>query len=193
MNSSMINESSTTATLRGNAGVAEALGRGYAAGFVTDIEMTGLPPGLSEETVRQISAIKQEPAWMTEWRLEAYRHWLTMPKPDWAKLNIDPIDYQAISYYAAPKAGPKSLAEVDPALAGNLREAGHPAARARRAGRCGGGCGVRLGLGRHHLPQAAGRGRRAVLLDERGDPRIPELVQKYLGSVVPTGDNFFAR
>ena len=74
MNDTMIRESSTATALRDNAEVAEALGRGYAAGFVTDIEMTSLPPGLSEDTIRQLSAIKQEPEWMTEWRLDAYRH-----------------------------------------------------------------------------------------------------------------------
>lgn len=126
MNDTMINEGSTATALRDNAGVAEALGRSYSAGFITEIEMTGLPPGLDEDTIRALSAIKHEPEWMTEWRLGAYRHWLTMPKPDWAKLNIDPIDYQAISYYAAPKAKPKSLDEVDPALLETYEKLGVP-------------------------------------------------------------------
>lgn len=87
------------APVHDNAEVEAALNRRYEAGFVTDIESTTLPPGLNEDTVRQLSAIKGEPEWMTEWRLAAYRHWLTMPEPDWAKLEIAPIDYQAVSYY----------------------------------------------------------------------------------------------
>src|SRR5690242_20812487 len=98
---SMINDSSSATALRDNADVAEALGRSYSAGFITEIEMTGLPPGLDEGTIRAISAVKHEPEWMTEWRLQAYRHWLTMPKPDWAKPIMDSKDYEAISYYGA--------------------------------------------------------------------------------------------
>ena len=83
----------------------------YKFGFVTDIESETLPPGLNEDVVRAISAKKGEPEWMTEWRLKAYRHWLTMREPDWAKIDREPIDFQAISYYSAPKSkddGPKS-------------------------------------------------------------------------------------
>ena len=103
---------------------------------------------------------------------QAYRHWLTMPTPDWAKLKIAadrlPGDQLLRRAEGRPEVAGRSRSEA----AGNLREARHPAARARRAGRRGGGRGVRLGLGRHHLPQAAGRGRRDLLLDERGDPRV---------------------
>ncbi|MET0617030.1 MAG: Fe-S cluster assembly protein SufB, partial [Luteibacter sp.] len=121
--------------VRDNAEVVEALNRRYEAGFVTDIESDSLPPGLSEDTVRQLSAIKAEPEWMTEWRLAAYRHWLTMPEPDWAKLDIAPIDYQSVSYYSAPKAGPKSLDEVDPKLLETYEKLGVPLhERARLAG-----------------------------------------------------------
>jgi len=109
-------ENDSPAVLRDNAEVASALGRRYEAGFVTDIETDSLPPGLSEDIVRKLSALKGEPEWMTEWRLKAYRHWLTMPMPNWAKLNIAPIDFQAISYYASPKNKPKSLDDVDPKL-----------------------------------------------------------------------------
>src|SRR4249919_3427871 len=87
----------------GNEAVAEAINRRYSAGFVTDIESESLPPGLSEDIVRAISARKNEPEWMTEWRLAAYRHWLTMQSPHWAKLQISPIDFQAISYFSQPK------------------------------------------------------------------------------------------
>ena len=111
------------------------LDRRYEAGFVTDIESDTLPPGLSEDVVRFISAKKNEPEWLTEWRLKAYRHWLTMPMPDWAKLKIAPIDLQAISYYAAPKKKYKSLDEVDPKLLETYEKLGVPLhERARLAG-----------------------------------------------------------
>ena len=74
----------------------------YKHGFVTDIESDTLPPGLSEDVIRAISARKNEPEWLLEWRLKAYKHWLTMPQPDWAHLKIAPIDFQAISYFSAP-------------------------------------------------------------------------------------------
>ena len=80
--------------------VTDAINRRYTAGFVTDTESESLPPGLSEDVVRAISARKNEPEWMTEWRLAAYRHWLTMTPPHWAKLDIAPIDFQAISYFS---------------------------------------------------------------------------------------------
>ncbi len=93
-----------------NADIIEQLGRRYDAGFVTDIESESLPPGLSEDIIRALSALKNEPQWMLDWRLSAYRHWLTMPMPHWAKLNIAPIDFQALSYYSAPKAKYATLA-----------------------------------------------------------------------------------
>ena len=96
-----------------NAEILEQLGRRYDAGFITDIESDSLPPGLDEDTIRALSARKEEPEWMTQWRLDAYRHFLTMRQPDWAQLKIGAIDLQALSYYSAPK-GPKykSLDEV---------------------------------------------------------------------------------
>jgi len=87
-----------------NEEIQEQLGeREYAAGFVTDIESETLPPGLNEDVIRHISAIKQEPEWMLNWRLEAYKHWLTMKEPTWAAVDYTPTDYQSISYYSAPK------------------------------------------------------------------------------------------
>ena len=80
-----------------NADIHARLGRSYDAGFITDIESDSLPPGLNEDIIRALSAKKEEPEWMTEWRLAAYRHWLTMPMPEWAKLHIAPIDFQALS------------------------------------------------------------------------------------------------
>src|ERR1700688_503561 len=90
----------------------------YKYGFVTDIAADRAPKGLNEDIVRFISAKKNEPAWLTEWRLDAYRRWITMEKPDWARVSYPKIDCQALHYYAAPKtaSGPKSLAEVDPEL-----------------------------------------------------------------------------
>ena len=93
--------------------------RRYEHGFITDIESDSLPPGLDEDVVRAISAIKNEPQFMLEWRLKAYRHWLTMKEPEWAHVHYPKIHYQDISYYSAPKSDddkPKSLAEVDPKL-----------------------------------------------------------------------------
>ena len=101
----------------------------YSAGFVTDIESDSLPPGLSEDVVRQISAIKGEPEFLLEWRLKAYRHWLTLETPEWAHVTYPEIDYQAISYYSAPKQktdGPKSLDEVDPELLRTYEKLGVP-------------------------------------------------------------------
>ena len=110
----------------------------YKYGFETLIESEKAPKGLSEDTVRFISGKKNEPAWMLEWRLEAFRHWLTMKEPHWAHLKVAPIDYQAISYYSAPKAkkdGPKSLADVDPKLLETYEKLGVPLhERARLAG-----------------------------------------------------------
>src|SRR5688572_30836475 len=88
----------------------------YDAGFVTDIEQDYAPPGLSEDIIRFISAKKEEPEWLLAWRLKAYRHWLKMKEPSWSKVRYEPIDYQSISYYAAPRNAkkPESLEEVDP-------------------------------------------------------------------------------
>ena len=95
------------------------LDREYSAGFVTEIESVTIPKGLSEDTIRLLSSKKGEPEFMLEWRLAAYRHWLTMDLPEWAKVSFPAIDFQDISYYSAPKSkkdGPKSLDEVDPEL-----------------------------------------------------------------------------
>ncbi|HEV2336530.1 MAG TPA: Fe-S cluster assembly protein SufB, partial [Stellaceae bacterium] len=101
---------------------------GYKYGFVTEIEADSAPPGLNEETVRFISAKKGEPEWLLEWRLAAFRAWREMTGPDWAKVKIAPIDYQASTYYSAPKqqAGPSSLDEVDPELLAMYAKLGIP-------------------------------------------------------------------
>ena len=182
----------TLSPVRDNAEVEAALNRRYEAGFVTDIESDSLPPGLSEDIVRQLSALKNEPAWMTDWRLAAYRHWLTMPTPDWAKLRIDPIDYQAVSYYSAPKAGLKSLDEVDPKLLETYEKLGVPLhERARLAGVAVDAVFDSVSVGTTFRKELAEAGvifcSMSEAIREHGG-----LVRQYLGSVVPTGDNYFA-
>ncbi len=106
----------------------------YKYGFVTDIEADVVPPGLSEDVIRLISAKKGEPEWMLEWRLHAYRQWLKMTEPHWSNVTYGPIDYQAISYYAAPKARPKldSLEQVDPKLLETFEKLGIPLGEQKR-------------------------------------------------------------
>ncbi len=151
----------------------------YKHGFVTDIAQEFAPKGLSEATVRYISAQKNEPEWMLEWRLGAFERWLALEEPTWARVDFPRIDYQDAYYYAAPKKkdGPKSLDEVDPELLATYAKLGIPLKEqevlARRPGRAAlrGRCGVRQRLGGHHLQEGARRGGRDLLLDERGDPR----------------------
>src|ERR1041384_6533957 len=117
----------------------------YKYGFYTDVETDAAPPGLSEDTIRLISTKKNEPVWLTEWRLKAYRHWLTMTEPTWPKVRHEVIDYQNIVYYSAPKkkeGGPRSLDEVDRKLSETYEKLGIPLReRERLAGvAVGGGC-----------------------------------------------------
>src|SRR5215831_2853034 len=173
----------------------DLLARGYRHGFVTDIEADTVPPGLDEDVVRLISRKKHEPAFLTEWRLRALRHWLTMKEPHWAHLKVAPIDYQAISYYSAPKAkkdGPKSLDEVDPKLLETYEKLGVPLhERAKLAG-------VAVDAVFDSVSVATtSRGRLAEMgiifcSFSEAVREHPELVEKYLGSVVPYTDNFFA-
>jgi len=169
-------------------------GGDYKYGFVTDIEMDTIPKGLNEDVIRLISARKQEPAWMLEWRLKAYRLWLTMREPRWPNVSYDQIDYQDISYYSAPKRSdaPKSLEEVDPELLATY---------------------AKLGIPLHEQEMLAGVAVDAVFdsvsvattfKEKLGKMGIifcsfseavrehPELVRKYLGTVVPAADNYFA-
>ncbi|MDR3388677.1 MAG: Fe-S cluster assembly protein SufB [Rudaea sp.] len=169
-----------------------ALNRRYDAGFVTDIESDSLPPGLSEDVVRAISARKQEPEWMTQWRLSAYRHWLTMQSPQWAKLRIAPIDFQAISYFSQPKNRPKSLDEVDPKLLETYDKLGVPLhERARLAGVAVDAVFDSVSVGTTFRKELAEAGVIFCSMSE-AVREYPELVRRYLGSVVPTGDNYFA-
>ncbi|HJU07104.1 MAG TPA: Fe-S cluster assembly protein SufB [Rhodanobacteraceae bacterium] len=170
----------------------QLLNRRYSAGFVTDIETDSLPPGLNEDVIRTLSARKREPEWMTQWRLEAYRHWLTMTPPHWAKLNIGPIDFQAISYYAAPKKAPKSLAEVDPKLLETYDKLGVPLhERARLAGVAVDAVFDSVSVGTTFREELAKAGVIFCSMSE-AIREHPEIVKQYLGSVVPQHDNFFA-
>lgn len=181
---------STTETQK----IEELANKEYKFGFVTDIESDTLPKGLNEDIVRQLSAKKHEPEWMTEWRLKAYRHWLTMEEPKWPNVKYPPVDYQEISYYSAPKSTPKykSLDEVDPELLDTYKK---------------------LGISLDEQKILAGVAVDAVFdsvsvattfkgkLNEMGIifcsfseaiREHPDLVKKYLGSVVPYTDNYYA-
>ena len=173
--------------------VEDRLKQRYDAGFVTDIATEVLPPGLDEDVIRAISAKKDEPEWLTEWRLAAYRRWLTMTPPDWAKLAIEPIDYQAISYFAAPK-GPKyqSLDEVPKELLDTYDKLGVPLhERARLAGVAVDAVFDSVSVGTTFRAELAKAGVIFCSFSEAVKEH-PELVRKYLGSVVPQGDNYFA-
>lgn len=190
-----------------NETIEQRLSHEYSAGFVSAVEADTFPPGLSEDVVRAISARKNEPAWLTEWRLRAFAFWQSMPKPEWAHLHFPPVDFQSISYYSAPKSqsdGPRSLDEVDPELLRTYEKLGIPLhERAALAG---------------VVPDPLMPTRPDVAVDAVFDSvsiattfkgRLaeagvvfcplseavhshPELVQKYLGSVVPQRDNFYA-
>jgi Fe-S cluster assembly protein SufB len=172
----------------------------YEYGWSSDIEQEYGPKGLSEDTVRYISAKKDEPEWMLEWRLKAYRHWLTMPMPDWAKLNIPPIDYQDAYYWAAPKTkdGPKSLDEVDPEILRVYEKLGIPLAEqevlagvegARKIAVDAVFDSVSVATTFRKELEAAGVIFRSISEAIR---EYPDLVRKWLGRIVPMQDNFFA-
>jgi Fe-S cluster assembly protein SufB len=167
----------------------------YRHGFVTDIESETVPPGLNEDVVRWISARKEEPEWLLEWRLQAYRRWLDMQQPDWAHLQIDPVDFQAISYFSAPKSDkdrPQSLDEVDPKLLETYDKLGVPLhERARLAGVAVDAVFDSVSVGTTFREELKKAGVIFCSFSEAVKD-YPELVQKYLGTVVPPRDNFFA-
>ncbi|HEY1251277.1 MAG TPA: Fe-S cluster assembly protein SufB [Thermoanaerobaculia bacterium] len=177
--------------------VLELTNREYKAGFVTDIESETIPPGLSEDVIRLISAKKKEPEWLLEWRLKAYRHWLTMKEPTWQNVHYPPIDYQAAVYYAAPKSqsrkdAPKSLDEVDPKLLETYEKLGIPLReRAKLAGVAVDAVFDSVSVATTFREQLAKVGIIFCSFSEAVQNH-PELVRKYLGSVVPQNDNFFA-
>ena len=173
--------------------IEQALARRYDAGFITDIETDSLPPGLDEDIIRALSAKKHEPEWMLEWRLAAYRHFLTMTQPDWAKVRLNPIDLQALSYYSAPK-GPKykSLDEVPRELIETYDKLGVPLhERAKLAGVAVDAVFDSVSVATTFKKELADVG---VIFTSMSDAiqSHPELVKKYLGTVVPVGDNYFA-
>src|SRR5579885_3454853 len=168
------------------------LGQGYKYGFVTAIDAETAPPGLDESTIRFISAKKREPDWLLDWRLQSFRAWQKMAQPEWAKLRIAPIDYQAATYYSAPKKkeGPKSLDEVDPELLKTYEKLGIPLRERELL------AGVAVDAVFDSVSVAT------TFKEKLGELGIifcsfseavrehPELVRKYLGSVVPYTDNF---
>ncbi|PPR25197.1 MAG: FeS cluster assembly protein SufB [Alphaproteobacteria bacterium MarineAlpha10_Bin3] len=165
---------------------------GYKHGFVTDIEMERTAKGLSEDTVRFISARKNEPEWLLEWRLKAYRHWLTMPEPQWAKVSFPPIDYQDSYYFAAPKSDsdkPKSLDEVDPKLLETYAKLGIPLLEQEML------AGVAVDAVFDSVSVATTYkkklGEMGIIFCSFSEAvqEHPELVRQYLGSVVPYADN----
>ena len=179
------------------------LERDYTAGFVTDIEADAVPPGLSEDIIRLISAKKGEPEFLLQWRLSAYRQWLKMTPPTWAHVQHPPVNFQDIVYYSAPKSragAPKSLDEVDPELLATFEKLGIPlherAALAGVAAEAGPGVAVdavfdSVSVGTTFKKKLAEHG---VIFCSFSEAVLehPELVQKYLGSVVPAADNFYA-
>jgi Fe-S cluster assembly protein SufB len=173
----------------------DLIGREYAHGFVSDLEADALPRGLSEDVVRLISAKKNEPAFMLEWRLAAFRHWRTMAEPDWSTVRHPPIDYQDIIYYSAPKSrsdGPKSLDEVDPELLRVYEKLGVPLKeREMLAGVAVDAVFDSVSVGTTFKAKLGELGIIFCSFSEAVQEH-PDLVRKYLGSVVPYTDNFFA-
>ncbi|HAK06433.1 MAG TPA: Fe-S cluster assembly protein SufB, partial [Spartobacteria bacterium] len=167
----------------------------YKYGFYTDVETESAPPGLNEDIIRLISAKKKEPEWLLEWRLKAYRQWTTMQTPPWPNVHYPKIDYQDITYFVAPKDlsdGPKSLDEVDPKLLETYEKLGIPLGERNRL----------LGVAVDAVFDSVSVG--TTFKKELGEKGVifcsfseavqehPDLVRKYLGSVVPYTDNFYA-
>jgi Fe-S cluster assembly protein SufB len=169
--------------------------REYRWGFHSDIESDTLPAGLDENVVRTISAKKGEPEWLCDWRLKALRHWLTLEEPTWSNVRYPPIDYQGIVYYSAPRSkrdGPQSLEEVDPAVLRMFDKLGIPLAEQERLSGIAMDAVVdSVSVATSFQRQLADRGIIFCSFSE-AVRQHPELVRKYLGSVVPPTDNFFA-
>ncbi|MCS5568665.1 MAG: Fe-S cluster assembly protein SufB, partial [Pseudomonadales bacterium] len=176
--------------------------REYAAGFVTDIEADTLPPGLDEDVIRFISARKNEPEWLTQWRLDAYHGWLEMVEPSWGQVQFPAIDYQSISYYSAPSGDrPKTLEDVDPELLATYDKLGIPLHEQAAL------AGVSepeqaptvavdavfdsVSIGTTFKEELRKAGVIFCSFSEAVHDH-PDLIRRYLGSVVPRGDNFFA-
>ncbi len=168
---------------------------GYSEGFVTDIEADTLPPGLDEDVIRKISARKQEPEYLLEKRLKAYRHWLTMEEPTWATVQHPPINYQAISYFSAPKSrkdAPRSLDEIDPEILETYNKLGIPLEEQKQlAGVAVDAVFDSVSVATTFKEELAEAGVIFCSISE-AIRKHPELVKQYLGSVVPHTDNFYA-
>ena len=164
----------------------------YKYGFVTEIEQDTVPPGLSEDVFRLISAKKNEPEWLLDWRLKAYRYWLKMAEPQWGNIHYGPIDYQAISYFSAPKRRPESLDEVDPEVLAAYAKLGIPLVEQQMlAGVAVDAVFDSVSVATTYREKLARQGIVFSSFSEAAREH-PELVRKYLGSVVPPTDNFFA-
>jgi len=168
------------------------LDKKYEQGFVTEVESNTLPPGLDESTVEKISQFKKEPQWLLDFRLKAYRRWLKMEQPKWSELDIEPIDYQAISYYSAPKPKLKSIDEVDPEVLATFEKLGIPTQeQAALAGVAVDAVFDSVSVATTFKKDLEKVG---VIFSSFGEAvqEHPELVKKYLGSVIPISDNYFA-
>ncbi len=170
------------------------IGQEYKQGFVTELEVDTFPAGLDESVIRKLSKVKEEPEFMLEYRLKAFKHWQTMTDPDWAQLKIDPIDYQAISYYSAPKKKEKlgSLDEVDPELLETYKKLGIPLDEQKQL--------ANVAVDAVFDSVSVATTFKGKLHDagvifcpiSEAIREHPELIKQYLGSIVPVGDNFFA-
>ncbi|MFO7767688.1 MAG: Fe-S cluster assembly protein SufB [bacterium] len=166
--------------------------RKYKDGFVTDIEQDTFPPGLDEDVIRALSAKKEEPEWMTKWRLKAYRHWLEMEEPDWALVEYPPIDYQAISYFSAPRKRPESLDEVDPEILKTYEKLGIPLEEQKMlAGVAVDAVFDSVSVATTFKEKLAEAGVIFLPMSE-AIREHPDLVRENLGKVVPPTDNYFA-
>ncbi|MDA0694738.1 MAG: Fe-S cluster assembly protein SufB, partial [Proteobacteria bacterium] len=178
-----------------NEHINEVIQREYAPGFITNIESDTLPPGLSESVIRIISAKKEEPEWLLEWRLAAYQKWLEMTPPDWAQVSHPKIDHNALSYFSAPKSmadKPQSLDEVDPELLATYEKLGIPLhEQAMLAGVAVDVVFDSVSVGTTFRKNLAEAGVIFCSISEAAR-EYPELIKKYLGSVVPTTDNYYA-
>ncbi len=177
-----------------NSSIESLVTREYKHGFATDIAADTLPPGLNEDTVRAISAKKQEPAFLLDWRLKAYRRWLTMSEPHWPNVKYNPIDYQGVSYYSAPKTAKPlgSLDELDPKIRETYDKLGIPLSEQKLlAGVAVDAVFDSVSVGTTYKAELAKLG---IIFCSFGEAvrEHPDLVEKYLGSVVPYSDNFFA-
>ena len=164
----------------------------YEQGFVTEVEAYTLPPGLNEDVVTKISQFKKEPQWLLDWRLKAYNRWLKMEEPKWSELDIDPIDYQAISYYSTPKPKLNSIDEVDPEVLATFEKLGIPTQeQAALAGVAVDAVFDSVSVATTFKEELSKQG---IIFCSFGEAvqEHPELVKKYLGSVIPVTDHYFA-